>query len=143
MSKDRNLVVCEESLFVTLCYFASIIEITTGPTRRSYDFLKELYKEGNDHDFPEDEIERMSIKDVTSRMLYDMLDAWENAIDWNAVKEEDKKVWFDMSRCQKLRAFIGVCPDTGSEFLNVFSIFEDAPEGLFHGFLVQHFLIEL
>ena len=99
MSKNGNIVVCEESLFVTLCYFASIIEITTGPTRRSYDFLKELYKEGNEHDFPEDEIERMSIKDVTSRMLYDMLDAWENAIDWDAVKEENKKVWFDMSRC--------------------------------------------
>lgn len=99
MSKENlSPVVCQESLFVTLCYFASQIEVTTGPTARAYDYLKELYAEVNDHEFPANEVDRIPLKDVSSKMLYDMLDAWEMAIDWQLVKEQDKKAWLDMSR---------------------------------------------
>jgi len=99
MAADKELVVCQESLTITLCYFASVIEVTTGPTRISYEFLKELYLSYHDELFIEEEIDRITIKDVSSKMLYDMLDSWEAALNWEKLYHDDRKVWNNMSRC--------------------------------------------
>jgi DNA replication protein DnaC len=99
MAAEKNLVVCPKSLTITLCYFASVVEVTNGPTKVSYEFLKDLYLEYYEEVFLEDQIEKISLKEVSSKMLYDMLDAWEASIDWEKLYHEDRRVWNNMSRC--------------------------------------------
>ena len=96
---DKNLVKDKEMLYIALCYFASIVDREKGAAAYSYNFMCELYKEEYNEEFPTDEIEKLTLKEITSGTLYALLDAWEDALDWEVLALENKKAYNVLSAC--------------------------------------------
>jgi len=92
-----NYVKSKEDLEIALTYFAALIgDAESSPAKTAFIELKTYYKAIHKTDFDESDIEHLKPEDITSQTLYNLLDHWEEAIDWVKLKKGDRNMWVAM-----------------------------------------------